>query len=318
MRTEFIKKLEELAGKNPDLFLITGDLGFGVLDRFAANHPRQYLNVGVAEQNMIGIAVGMALEGRRVFVYSIGNFPTLRCLEQIRNDAIYHQANVNIVSIGGGFSYGALGFSHHATEDLAILRSIPGITVTAPGDLWEAQEATQAIFSHPGPSYLRLDKSSAGHTERPGEVFELGKSRQIRAGRDVTLISTGGILGAALQAADMLESRGIHCRVISMHTLKPLDDEALRLACRETGGIVTIEEHVVEGGLGGAVAETALEKGYLPSFFYRIGLRSAYPDVVGSQEFLRRRCRMDAESIRDKVEDLVKAHQKSRLTASAK
>jgi transketolase len=315
MRTEFVKRLEKLAETDPSLFFITGDLGFGVLDEFSRKFPRQYLNVGVAEQNMIGVAAGLALEGRRVFVYSIGNFPTLRCLEQIRNDVLYHRLNVKIVSIGGGFSYGQLGFSHHATEDLSILRSLPGMTVVSPGDLWEAGEATEAVFSRSGPCYLRLDKSSAGHTEKNGEIFEIGKARQLRDGRDATLVASGGILEAALKAAESLDAHGIRCRVLSMHTIKPLDLEALENASRETGGLVTVEEHVVEGGLGGAVAEACLEGGFPPLFFHRIGIRSDYPDVVGSQSFLRERCQMGAKAIHDKVASLVTDQDRGRRPA---
>ena len=183
MRDAFIQRLETLAGRrltrdgvlvhkwwgsskyalaerDSRLMLVTGDLGFGVLNRFIERFPRQFLNVGVAEQNMTGIAAGLALEGRTVFTYSIGNFPTLRCLEQLRNDAAYHGANVKVVAVGGGFSYGSLGFSHHATEDLAILRALPNVTVVAPGDDWETQEATTAIWEQPGTCYIRLDRAS--------------------------------------------------------------------------------------------------------------------------------------------------------------
>src|SRR3954463_15148368 len=146
--------------------LITGDLGFAVLDDYRKRFPRQFINAGVAEQNMTLVATGMALEGHIVFTYSIGNFPTLRCLEQIRNDAAYHGANVKVVAIGGGFSYGALGMSHHATEDLAILRAI-GLTVVAPGCDWEAAEAVNALVEKEGTCYLRLDRPSTGSTERP-------------------------------------------------------------------------------------------------------------------------------------------------------
>src|ERR1041385_4546417 len=141
MRNAFIQRLMQLAPHDPRLMLVTGDLGFGVLDEFSKKFPKQYLNAGVAEQNMTGVATGLALEGRIVFTYSIGNFPTLRCLEQIRNDAAYHGANVKVVAIGGGFSYGALGMSHHATEDLSIMRAIPGLTVVSPGDDWEQSQA---------------------------------------------------------------------------------------------------------------------------------------------------------------------------------
>jgi len=306
VRNAFIARLSTLAADDGRIMLVTGDLGFGVLTDFAKTYPRQFLNVGVAEQNMTGVATGLALGGRVVFTYSIANFPTLRCLEQVRNDAAYHDANVKIVAIGGGFSYGALGMSHHATEDLAILRSIPGITVVSPGCLWEVEEATEALASTPGTCYLRLDKSSAGRTDRPREHFQLGKVRTLRSGRDVTLLATGGILGVTLQAADQLAADGIQARVLSAHTIRPFDAETVFQACRETAGIITVEEHVVDGGLGGLVAETCLEGGVVPRAFYRIGLRAGFASVVGSQEYLRARYGMDAAAIAASADAMVR------------
>jgi transketolase len=297
MRDSFINGLETLASEDPRVFLVTGDLGFGVLDRFAARFPRQFLNAGVAEQNMTGVATGLALEGRIVFTYSIANFPTLRPLEQIRNDAAYHDANVNVVAVGGGFSYGALGISHHATEDLAILRALPGLTVVAPGDDWEAREAVAALATTPGTTYLRLDKSTAGWTQREGERFSLGKARRLREGSACTLVATGGILGAVLTASDLLREEGLACRVLSMHTVKPLDEDALVSAAQETGGILSIEEHSVVGGLGGAIAETLLERGELPRAFYRLGLRAGFSSIVGSQSYLRASYGLDEHAI---------------------
>jgi transketolase len=297
VRDAFIARLTLLAEADPRVMLITGDLGFGVLTRFASERPRQFLNAGVAEANMTGLATGLALSGRVVFTYSIANFPTLRCLEQLRNDAAYHGADVKAVAIGGGFSYGPLGMSHHATEDLAILRAIPDVTVVSPGCLWEAEEATEAIARTPGVCYLRLDKSSAGRTNRGGETFALGRIRTLRDGGDVTLVATGGILGVALEAAERLAQRGVQARVLSAHTLRPFDAEAVFAACRETGGVITVEEHVVGGGLGGLVAETCLEGGVVPQAFHRIGLRAGFSSIVGSQDYLRQQYGMDAPAI---------------------
>ena len=305
MRDAFVARLTKLARADPRVFLITGDLGFGVLTKFAETQPGQFLNAGVAEQNMTGLAAGLALEGRIVFTYSIANFPTLRCLEQLRNDVAYHGADVKVVAIGGGFSYGQLGMSHHATEDLAILRSMPAMTVVSPGCLWEVEEATEAIARAPGPCYLRLDKSSAGRTGRADERFALGRIRTLRDGDDVSLLATGGILGEALAAADRLAARGVRARVLSVHTLKPFDVTAVLGAARETGGLVTVEEHVVEGGLGGAVAEACLEGGVPPRGFRRVGLRAGFSSVVGSQKYLRRAYGMDAEAIENAAADLL-------------
>lgn len=305
MRTAFTDQLLKLAS-DPKIMLITGDLGFGVFDNYEKQFPQQYLNVGVAEQNMTGVAAGLALEGRIVFTYSIGNFPTLRCLEQIRNNICYHGANVNIVTVGGGFSYGSLGFSHHATEDLAILRALPEMTVVAPGDQWETAQATIALTNKKGAGYLRLDKSTAGYTNKEGEVFELGKGRTLKDGSDITLVSTGGILATTLKASELLAEKGIKARVISMHTLKPFDSQIIFKAAKETAGIITIEEHSIQGGLGSLVAEHCMEAGIIPKAFYRIGLRSGFSTIVGSQEYLKKCYSMDESAITQKALEILK------------
>lgn len=297
MRDAFIRTLTSLAETHPELMLITADLGFGVLDDFARRFPRQFLNAGVAEQNMTGLAAGLALEGHVVFTYSLGNFPSLRCLEQLRNDACYHRANVKVVTVGGGFCYGPVGASHHATEDLSILRALPDLTVLAPGDDWEAEQATRAIFAWPGTAYLRLERSGAPCTAAPGERFRIGRARTVREGRDVTLIAAGGILGEALKAAAALARDGVECRIVSMHSLKPPDAGCLLRAARETGGILTIEENTVDGGLGGCVAEILLESGITPGFFRRLGLQSCFSSEVGSQTYLRRFYGLDHAAI---------------------
>ncbi|MBS1715437.1 MAG: transketolase [Armatimonadetes bacterium] len=297
MRDAFIARLTEVARRDPKVMLITGDLGFGVLTKFADEFPKQFLNAGVAEQNMTLLATGLAMGGRTVFTYSIANFPILRPLEMIRNDACYHGANVKVVGIGGGFSYGSLGISHHATEDLAILRSLPDITVVAPCDLYETQEATSALVSTPGTAYLRLDKSVAKPLADTVEPFVLGRARRWREGTDLTFVTCGGIMQCVLAACENLATDGIQCRILSMHTVKPIDREAILAAARETGGIVTVEEHTLDGGLGSAVAEVCMDAGVIPERFHRIGLRSGFSSIVGSQEYLRKVYGLDAAAI---------------------
>ena len=250
---------------------------------------------------MTAVATGLALEGRIVFTYSIGNFPTLRCLEQLRNDACYHQANVNVLAVGGGFSYGPLGMSHHATEDISILRSLPNMSVVVPSEPWQAASVVDEIAYRPGPSYLRIDKSEAGIPAQSGESFRLGTARQVREGADLTIIAVGGILGEVVAAATSLSDLGIECRVIDMCSVKPLDVKVILAAARETGGIVTVEEHNIVGGLGTAVAEACLDNGVNPVFFKRIGLDDTYTEIVGSQQYLRAHYKMDEQSIIDTV-----------------
>lgn len=304
MRDHFIKRLSLLAEKNENIILVTGDLGFGVFDQYRKDFKKQFINVGVAEQNMTGIAVGLALEGKVVLTYSIANFPTLRCLEQIRNDACYHDANIKVVSIGGGFSYGALGISHHATEDLSIMRCLPNIVVVSPCGLWETQEATEAIMNHHGTCYLRLDKSYGDDGPYEKEKFQLGKARTLQEGKDCAVFVTGGILDEVQQAANKLAKEGIHVRIVSMHTIVPFDKQAVVLAAKETGGIVTVEENTIHGGLGSAVAETLMDAGVYPHCFLRIGLETGFSSVVGDQKYLRKIYGMDADQIADRIEIL--------------
>ena len=305
MRDHFVKRLCELAAQNPRIMLVTGDLGFSVLDEFRHRFPDQFVNAGVAEQNMIGLATGLALEGRIVFTYSIANFGTLRCLEQIRNDACYHEANVKIVSVGGGFSYGALGISHHATEDLAIMRSLPNMTVLSPCGLWEAEEVTDAIAAIEGTCYLRLDKSAGDDSPRSSEAFRIGHARLLREGKHCTIIVTGGILGEVWRAVQMLGERDIDAGVLAVHSIKPFDRAAVVRACTETNAIVCVEEHTVHGGLGSLVAETLMIDRCFPSFFLQIGLDQGFSSIIGSQSYLRSRYGLDASSIARRTEELL-------------
>lgn len=317
MRHVFIATLSELAERDDRIFLITGDLGFGVLDDYRRRFPRQFLNAGVAEQNMTGLATGLALEGRTVFTYSIANFPILRCLEQIRNDAAYHCANVKIVSIGGGFSYGALGMSHHATEDLAILRALPDVTVVAPGDNWETAEATKAIVARAGVCYLRLDRSAAVVPTRPNERFELGRARAIRRGARVAFVTCGSVLGEVLCAADLLQQNGLNATVVSLHTLKPIDANALCELASQHEVVVTVEEHVLAGGLGSAVAEVLADANATPRRLLRLGLDGkTYVSAVGSQDYLRKQCGLDGRSIAARVSQATLVYRAARETGT--
>jgi transketolase len=287
MRGAFIRAITALAERDERVHLIVGDLGFGVVENFAQRFPAQFLNAGVAEQNMTGIAAGMALSGKIAFTYSIANFPVLRCLEQIRNDVCYHNANVKIVAVGGGLAYGSLGSTHHATEDLAIMRALPRMVVVAPGDPIEAEAATEAIASHPGPCYLRLGRAGEASVHQEKIRFQLGKAIQVAEGKDFTLISTGGLLETAVKLAESFRQSGLQARVLSMHTVKPIDSDAILAASRETQAIFTLEEHSVVGGLGGAVAEVLAEAGAEGIVFKRFGLPSAFSSVIGTQEYIR-------------------------------
>lgn len=296
MRDAVVAEIAHLAAKSSDVIVVTGDLGFGVLTEFAERFPDQFINAGVAEQNMTALACGMALEGCKVFTYSIANFSTLRCLEQIRNDVCYHDADVTVISSGGGFSYGQLGVSHFATEDLAIMRAIPNLSVVAPSDPWESAVLLRQMAAVPGPKYLRLDKSKAGLPAKPDDVH-LGKARRVRDGSDMTFFAVGGILREVMAAADALAGVGIESRVVAVHSLSPLDLDEVTCAARETGGIVCVEEHRVVGGLGSAVAQACMTNGVIPRIFRQIGLGEGFPSIVGDQDYLRAAYQIDAKSI---------------------
>ena len=287
MRNAMIKALFELANDNKDVVLITGDLGFGLFEDFSEKFPSQFVNIGIAEQNMIGVSTGLALEGKIVFVYSIGNFPTLRCLEQIRNDACYHNLNINIICMGAGFSYGALGMSHHATEDIAIMRSLPGTTVISPSTEDEAYFSTIELSKRNGVGYLRLDKSKVSKRKKSKSELEIGKGNILKDGSDYTIIACGGIVEEALLAADDLDKNNISCKVVSMHTIKPIDNALIQDCVKNSKGIVSLEEGNITGGLGSAILEECLKNGEFPLKMKTLGINDEYVSIVGSQEYLR-------------------------------
>jgi transketolase len=305
MRTAFFRTLLDLAAADSRVSLVVGDLGFGVVEPFAEKFPERFVNAGVAEQSMTGIAAGMALTGKIVFTYSIANFPTIRCLEQIRNDVCYHGIDVKIVAVGSGFAYGALGMTHHATEDLALMRALPGMVVVAPGDPLEVERATRAIVEHRGPCYLRLGRVGEPRLHDERVPFELGRAIEVRAGRRMTIIATGSMLATAVAIADRLGRDGIDTRVLSMHTIKPLDTDAVIAAARETRAIVTLEEHSVIGGLGSAVAETLAESGVGPIPFKRLGLAGAFASEAGSREYLLAAHGLSEDGIRHSLKPIL-------------
>lgn len=290
-----LAKLLKLAEDNPNLVLLTGDLGFGVFEEFEKRFPKQYYNVGIGEQNMIGLAAGLALDGKKVFVYSIGNFPTLRCLEQVRNDLCYHQLNVTLISQGGGFNYGGLGMSHHTTEDLSILRALPELTIVAPSNQSDTSSAVAQLFENHGVGYLRLEKTKI-NLRSQANTFKLGKALTIKTGNDLGIIAIGGIVSEAIEAAEELEQEGIRCRVIDMHTLKPIDEETIIKTATETKGIITVEENNLIGGLFSSVVETLAIHEIQPKIA-RIGIHDCYSSIVGDQQYLRKHYEIDKTAI---------------------
>lgn len=287
MRQAFITALTELARGDKRIFVLTGDLGFSVFEKFREEFPDRFFNMGVAEANMVGIAAGLALSGKIVFIYSIVPFVTMRCFEQIRNDVCYQNLNVKIVGIGGGLCYGSAGMTHHSIEDIAIMRALPNMKVLAPADPVETALAIKAAIGVDGALYIRLGRGGESTVHSNPPVFKIGKAITVKDGTDVTLIATGSLVYNVLLVAKELSKEGISAKVISMHTVKPLDEEAILQAARETEAVFTIEEHTLVGGLGSAVAEVLAESSNRNIFFKRLGLRDLFCHHVGNQEYLR-------------------------------
>ncbi len=305
MRNSFFKALEEHA--QPETVFITGDLGFGVINGFVEKYPRQFFNAGVAEQNMVGMAAGLAFEGKKVFVYSIANFTTLRPLEQIRNDVAYHDLNVTIVSVGGGLAYGPQGISHHATEDLAIMRAIPNMKVFAPGDTMEAYSITQKlIHENLGPAYLRLGRAGEAtiHSSQTIRKMVLGKGLPLIESpkRDLAILSTGGMLENAITVSEKLKEKGIENSVFSFHTIKPMDIELVKKIFKEFKLVVSLEEHSCIGGFGSSLLECLPGiSGINLENYLMFALPSEFTSKVGSQNFLKDFYGISPEKILSKI-----------------
>ncbi|MCC7373071.1 MAG: transketolase [Verrucomicrobiales bacterium] len=292
MRTAFIQALIEEARRNPRIFLVVGDLGFSVVEPFAKEFPDRFLNAGVAEQNMTAVAAGLAAEGWHAFTYSIANFPTLRCLEQIRNDVCYHRLPVTVVAVGAGLAYGNMGYSHHGVQDLAVLRSLPNLTLLSPADPGEAAEAVAHVTSNPGPSYLRLGKAGEKslHAVRGLATGPLS----VREGSgEVAVVATGSILSVALAASDQVaQGTGRAVPVFSCPWIKPVTREFFAPLWRYRR-LVTLEEHVPEGGLGEMLAGLAP----VGIDVRRLTLSHDAVSKVGSQEYLRQVSGLTVEAV---------------------
>ncbi len=284
MREAFVNELEKVAIEDNRVVVISGDLGFRLFDRFAIACPGRFLNAGIAEQNMVGVAAGMALCGLRPICYSIATFMVYRCFEQIRLDCCYHCAPVILVGVGGGLGYSSLGVTHHATEDVAIMRSLPNMTVISPCDPLETRAALREALKQSGPVYIRL-----GRHGEPGlrgsypSGFKIGKAIVLREGRDITILASGPIVHSAISAADILCNSGIDAQIVSVHTPKPLDDRILREAFSRKL-VAVVEEHSLVGGIGSAVAEWHADNGGTAKLV-RLGLQDSFIKHPGGRGY---------------------------------
>jgi transketolase len=299
MRNAFATSVAQSAAADERICLLLADLGFGVFDDFERVAPGRLINVGIAEQTMIGVAAGLAQAGKRAVAYTIAPFITSRAHDQVRVDVAAGNANVLLVGVGGGVAYGYLGLTHHAIDDLAAMRALPNMTVLSPCDPQDAAGAVRAALALDGPAYLRLGKNGEPALLRACTPFEIGRATAVRGGQDVTIASTGPILSSAIGAAELLADDGIDAAILHFGTVKPLDEEAVLTALAETGLIVALEEHSIVGGFGSAIAEVAAQTG--AGRVVRAGFPDCYVHEVGGRDHLLAHYGLDATGIAGRV-----------------
>lgn len=287
MRNAYLTAIYNLAKGNKDILALISDNGAVVYDKYRQDFPDQFINCGISEANMISVAAGLAACGKIPFAYTISTFLTMRAFEQIRVDVCLQQMNVKLVGIGAGFVYSNLGPTHQATEDIALMRALPKMTILSPADPLEAKYVTHAAAGISGPVYIRLATGGSPAVYKNEYAFKLGKAVTLREGKDLTIISTGGIIYEVLKATEELAGLGICVRLINMHTIKPIDKKAILKAALETKAILTVEEHAIEGGLGSAVAEVVLEDNNKPVRFKRLGLNNIFPSGYGTYDEMK-------------------------------
>lgn len=287
MRNDFVRQMQKEMARDKSVYFLTADLGFKALEPIEKAFPDRFINVGIAEQHMLGMAAGLALEGKKVIAYSIASFTSMRAFEQVRDDVCYHNLDVKLVGAGGGYNYAAHGVTHHTVEDLAIMRALPHMKVLNPGYSWEAAEATKAMLRTKGPFYVRLGKSPGIHFEKPSFKFALGRGFVVRDGRDIVIFSTGNVLDVAIKAAELAEKSSTHTvAVVSMPSVKPLDEALLRKLAKSAKAVFTLEEHSTIGGLGSAVKEVLFDASLRPAF-HAFGLPAdKFLKDVGDRNYL--------------------------------
>jgi transketolase len=311
VRQTCLNMVYELAKKDDRIFFIGSDLGIGTLKQFKTEMPKRFFMEGVSEANIIGMAAGLAMEGKIVYVNTIAVFITRRCFEQIALDLCLHNVNVRLIGNGGGLVYAPLGPTHEAIEDIAIFRALPRMTIVAPADAAEMRRLMPLTVDYPGPIYIRLAKGGDPIVTNNRVPFKIGKAFPMREGRDALIVTTGVMLKTALDAAGLLTGIGIEAAVLHVPTVKPLDTDTILEYADRVPVIVTVEEHSVIGGFGSAVAEVLAEANFnLPKFFKRLGIPDVFPDQYGSQASLMERYDLTARKIGSVIEQLLEVPSK--------
>lgn len=304
MREGVLKAVHKYMKENDNSYFLVGDLGYHAVEEIERDFPKRFLDVGIAEQNMIGMAAGLAIDGNRVFVYSIIPFLTMRCYEQIRNDLCYHNLDVVLIGAGAGLDYGILGPTHFALEDIGIMRILPKMTVFSPADETEAVLGIEALSTHHGPVYVRTGgRKEPIIFDKPYE-FQFGKCVRVREGKRIVIVSTGTIMSEVEEAAESLNSEGIETGVINCHTLSPFDVELVRGISKQAELIVTVEEHFINGGLGSAIAEVIAREGKTKQLIIGVDNRE-FVHEIGSRKYLREKLGITASSIVKKIKEKI-------------
>ena len=305
MRNAFAQQITSLAGADPRVVVLAGDIGNRLFDKLKAQSPDRFFNCGVAEANMIGMAAGMAMSGLRPFCYTITPFITYRCLEQIRVDVCYHHVPVVIVGTGSGLSYASLGSTHHSCEEMGMLRLLPGLAVLAPADEMEVRAALKAALQYPHPVYIRIGKKGEPIVHKTEPNFIIGKALPLRDGTDVCLLGTGTMLSVVLETADLLAQDGISAKVVSFPCIKPLDEELLSEVFTKFKYVATVEEHSVLGGLGGSIAEW-LTASRAPGRLLRFGTADEFLHDTCEQEEAREHYGLTAPAMAARIKREIK------------
>jgi len=300
MRTAFLNTFVDLMRTHEDIIGLTADMGFSVFEDVEKEFPERFINTGVTEQSTVGIAAGLALSGYKVYVYAQAAFVTMRCFEQIRLDVGYNHLNVKIVGTAAGFNLNQLGVSHFALEDVGLMRMIPGLTIFTPGDPIEAGWATREAYRIDGPVYLRLTKSESPIVHQQKFRLKVGQAIKIREGRDLSIFVSGSLLPLAKDVVFTLGEKKIKASLISVPTIKPIDEKLILQEARKTRAIFTIEEHYVVGGLGSAVAEIIAESG-MKVKFYRFGVPDKFTSITGSVQYLLEYNRLSVDQITSQI-----------------
>ena len=300
MRRAFVNELESIMKNDENTLLLTGDLGFSVFERIRDSFPKQYINMGVSEQNMIGVAAGMALTGKQVFVYSIIPFLVFRPFEQVRNDICYQNLPVRLVGVGAGYSYSDAGFTHHAIEDYGILRSQPNLTILSPADPLEVAELTKQIPLIKGSSYMRLDRNGESILHDKHKYIKIGKALELAKGEDILFVTTGSILGKALEVKHLLELDGYSMTILNYHTIKPFDELTLLKHLEGKTLVVTLEEHLVNTGIFSIVSQIILRHNICVKAI-PFGIEEPFHQVSGSKEFMLTQYGIESKLIYDKI-----------------